>query len=142
MVIDTSALVAILQGEPERDRMLAALTKAERLLVSAVSVLETAIVLEGRFGAEAGSDFDLFVYEARLEIAPFDSRQSAAALSAWRKYGKGRHSAKLNLGDCCVYGLSKASGEPILCKGDDFAQTRCRSCAVVVPGSQARTTIK
>jgi ribonuclease VapC len=123
MVIDTSALVAILQAEPERDQMLEALTKASRLLVSAVSVLETAMVIESRFGAEAGLDLELFLFEARLEIASFDSRQSGAALRAWRNYGKGRHPAQLNLGDCCVYGLAKASGEPILCKGNDFAQT-------------------
>lgn len=123
MVLDTSALVAILQAEPERDRMLAAITKDSRLLVSAVSLLETAMVIESRFGAEGGLDLELFVFEARLEIAPFDSRQSAAAVRAWRHYGKGRHPAQLNLGDCCVYGLAKASGEPILCKGNGFAQT-------------------
>jgi len=122
-VIDTSALIAILQAEPERDRMLEAMTKDTLLLVSSVSVLETAMVLEGRFGVEAGSDLELFLFEARLEIAPFDSRQATVAVRAWRKYGKGRHQAQLNLGDCCVYGLAKASGEPILCKGNDFGQT-------------------
>jgi ribonuclease VapC len=81
------------------------------------------MVIESRFGAEGGLDLELFVFEARLEIAPFDSRQSAAAVRAWRHYGKGRHPAQLNFGDCCVYGLAKASGEPILCKGNDFAQT-------------------
>ncbi len=116
-------MVAILQAEPERDQMLNAITQASRRLVSTVSLLETAMVIESRFGAQAGLDLELFLFEARLEIAPFDSRQSTAAVRAWRHYGKGRHLAQLNLGDCCVYGLAKASGEPILCKGNDFAQT-------------------
>jgi ribonuclease VapC len=123
MIIDTSALVAVLQAEPERDQMLDAITQASRLLISSVSVLETAMVIQSRFGSEACLDLELFLFEARLEIVPFDSRQSATALRAWRNYGKGRHPAQLNLGDCCVYGLAKAFGEPILCKGNDFAQT-------------------
>ena len=123
MVIDTSALVAILQAEPERNAMLEALAKAERRLVSALTVLEAAIVLEGRFGPDAGADLELFLFDARAEIVPFDSRQAQAAMRAWRKYGKGRHPAQLNLGDCCVYALSKVSGEPVLCKGADFPRT-------------------
>jgi ribonuclease VapC len=123
MVIDTSALVAILQGEPERDWMLLALTRAETRLVSAVTALEAGMVLEGRFGPEAGRDLELFLFEARVDVVPMDQRQAAAALRAWRKYGKGRHRAALNLGDCCVYGLAKATGEAILYKGLDFGLT-------------------
>jgi len=122
-VIDTSALVAILQAEPERDAMLEALTKAERRLVSAVSVLEAAMVLEGRYGLDAGADLELFLFNARTEIIPLDSRQAQAAVRAWRKYCKGRHPAQLNLGDCCVYALAKVSHEPVLAKGTDFPQT-------------------
>jgi ribonuclease VapC len=123
MVLDTSAVVAILQAEPQRDRMLEALTKAPRRLVSAVSVVEAAMVLEGRYGHAAGADLELFLFDARVEIAPFDSRQAEAAVRAWRKYGKGRHPAQLNFGDCCVYGLAKATDEPVLQTGDDFPQT-------------------
>jgi ribonuclease VapC len=123
MVIDTSALVAILQAEPERDAMLEALAKAGRRLVSAVTVLEADMVLEGRYGPNAGADLELFLFDARTEIMPLDTRQAATAVRAWRKYGKGRHPAQLNLGDCCVYALAKVSGEPLLCKGADFRQT-------------------
>ena len=117
MVIDTSALVAILQAEPERDAMLEAVAKADRRLVSAVTVLEAAMVLEGRFGPDAGADLELFLFDARTEIVPLDSRQAQAAVRAWRKFGKGRHPAQLNLGDCCVYALAKVSHEPVLCEG-------------------------
>jgi ribonuclease VapC len=123
MVIDTSAFIAILQAEPERDSMLNAMTRAPRLLVSAATVLETSMVLEGRFGREAGSDLEIFLFEAKVDVAPFDSRQAAVAVRAWRKYGKGRHPAQLNFGDCCVYGLARSVGEPVLCKGNDFLQT-------------------
>jgi len=123
MVIDTSALVAILQAEPERDAMLDALAKGDRRLVSAVTVLEAAMVLEGRYGPDAGADLELFLFDARTEIVPFDSRQAQAAVRAWRKYGKGRHPAQLNLGDCCVYALAKVTGEPVLSKGGDFPRT-------------------
>ena len=123
MVIDTSALVAILQAEPERNAMLEALAKADRRLVSAVTVLEASMVLEGRYGPNAGADLELFLFDARTEIMPLDLRQAEAAVRAWRKYGKGRHPAQLNLGDCCVYALAKVSQEPVLCKGADFQRT-------------------
>lgn len=103
--------------------MIDAITKASRRIISAVSVLEAVMVPEGRYGNAAGADLELFLFDARVEIAPFDGRQAEAAVRAWRKYGKGRHPAKLNFGDCCVYGLAKASGEPVLSKGADFSQT-------------------
>ena len=102
--------------------MLEALAKADRRLVSAVTVLEAAMVLEGRYGLDAGVDLELFLFDARTEIMPLDSRQAQAAVRAWRKFGKGRHPAQLNLGDCCVYALAKVTHEPVLCKGADFAR--------------------
>jgi ribonuclease VapC len=123
MVLDTSAVVAILQAEPQRDRMLNVITRAPRRMMSAVSVLEATMVMEGRYGSAAGADLELFLFDARVEIMPFDSRQCEAAVRAWRKYGKGRHPAQLNFGDCCVYGLAKATGEAVLSKGDDFPRT-------------------
>ncbi len=123
MVIDTSALVAILQAEPERMSMLAALARDARRLVSAVTVLEAGMVLEGRFGPAAKANLELFLFDAQTEIVPFDSRQAQAAVRAWQTYGKGRHPAQLNMGDCCVYGLAKATGEPVLAKGFDFPKT-------------------
>ena len=123
MVIDTSALVAILQREPERDAMLSALARDPKRLVSAVTVVEAGMVLEGRFGPDARVDLELFIFHAGLTVTPFDGRQADAALRAWRKFGKGRHPAQLNWGDCFVYGLAKAVGESVLAKGRDFPQT-------------------
>jgi len=123
MVIDTSALVAIFFVEPERESFLEAIATAENRLLSAASVLETGMVLEGRQGEAAGREFDLFVVRANLQVAPVDAEQADIARSAWRKYGKGRHPAALNFGDCYAYALAKSTGEPLLAKGTDFAST-------------------
>ena len=123
MVIDTSALVAIFFAEPERQKFLAAITAAGSRLVSAASVLETGIVLEARQGEAAGREFDLFVVRANLQIVPVDAEQADLARSAWRKFGKGRHPAGLNFGDCFSYALARLTGEPLLAKGADFAGT-------------------
>jgi ribonuclease VapC len=123
MVIDTSALVAIFFVEPEREHFLEAIAAAENRLLSAASVLETGMVLEGRQGEAAGREFDLFVVRANLQVVPVDAEQADIARSAWRKYGKGRHAAGLNFGDCFAYALAKTTGEPLLAKGDDFSQT-------------------
>src|ERR1700726_2483583 len=123
MVIDTSALAAIFFAEPERTTFLHAITAAASRLVSAASVLETGIVLEGRQGEAAGREFDLFVVRANLQIVAVDAEQADVARSAWRKYGKGRHQAALNFGDCFSYALAKFSGEPLLAKGTDFSLT-------------------
>lgn len=123
MVIDTSALAAIFFAEPERQKFLSAITAAENRLISAATMLETGIVLEGRQGAAAGREFDLFMVRANLQIVPVDAEQAELARSAWRKYGKGRHPAALNFGDCFTYALAKATGEPLLAKGTDFSLT-------------------
>ena len=123
MVIDTSAVTAILRKEPDRDALIRALAAEPVRLVSAVTALEASMVIEGRYGAEAGADLELFLYASRIDIVPFDGRQLDVARRAWRKFGKGKHPAGLNLGDCCVYALAKMSEEPVLCKGRDFAQT-------------------
>jgi ribonuclease VapC len=123
MVIDTSALAAIFFAEPERQMFLNAITAAETRLLSAASALETGIVLEGRQGEAAGREFDLFVVRANLEIVSVDAEQVELARSAWRKYGKGRHLAALNYGDCFSYALAKSSGEPLLAKGTNFTLT-------------------
>ena len=123
MVIDTSALVAIFFAEPERQKFLVAITAAGSRLVSAATVLETGIVLEARQGEAAGREFDLFVVRANLQIVPVDVEQADLARSAWRKYGKGRHAAGLNFGDCFSYALAKEMDEPLLFKGNDFNRT-------------------
>ena len=123
MVIDTSALVAIFLGEPERKLFLEHILQAETKLISAANSLETGIVLEARRGDAAGREFDLFVVRAKLEVVPVDADQADIARSAWRKYGKGRHAAGLNFGDCFAYALAKFSGQKLLAKGEDFRFT-------------------
>ena len=123
MVIDTSAFAAIFFAQPERQTFLDAITAAESRLVSAANMLETGIVLESRQGEAAGREFDLFMVRAGLQIVPVDAEQADLARSAWRKYGKGRHPAALNFGDCFAYALAKSFGEPLLAKGTDFGLT-------------------
>ena len=128
MVIDTSALLAVFLAEPERKPFLDLIIQAEMRLISAANALETGIVLEARRGEAAGREFDLFVVRAGLQVVAVDSEQVEIARSAWRKYGKGRHPAGLNFGDCFAYALAKFSGEPLLAKGTDFARTDVEVC--------------
>jgi ribonuclease VapC len=123
MVIDTSALAAIFFAEPERQTFLNSITAAGSRLISAATVLETGMVLESRQGEAAGREFDLFVVRAGIQIVSVDAEQVDIARSAWRQYGKGRHPAALNFGDCFSYALAKATGEPLLAKGTDFGLT-------------------
>jgi ribonuclease VapC len=128
MVIDTSALIAIFFGEPERQHFLDGIIAAETRLVSAAAVLETGMILEARRGEAAGREFDLFVVRANLQIVPVDAEQADLARSAWRRYGKGRHQAALNSGDCFSYALAKATGETLLAKGTEFGLTDIAVC--------------
>lgn len=127
MVIDTSALLAILLDEPERVRFTGLIEADPRRLVSAASVLEASMVLEGRLGSGAGGDLDLFLHRASVETVPFEGQQLVLARAAFRRYGKGRHAAGLNFGDCIAYALSRWAGEPLLFKGADFAATDTRT---------------
>jgi ribonuclease VapC len=128
MVIDTSAFLLIFLGEAERRRFLDAITRAETRCISAANVLETGIVLEARRGEAAGREFDLFLHQAKVDVISVDAEQVEIARLAWRKYGKGRHPAALNFGDCFAYALAKILGEPLLAKGEDFARTDIRIC--------------
>ena len=123
MVIDTSALAAIFFHEPERAAFRTAIVAASSRLISAATVLEAGMVIEGRRGGGAGREFDLFIVRAQIKIVPIDVELADLARAAWRKYGKGRHPAALNFGDCFSYALAKATGEPLLTKGTDFAKT-------------------
>ncbi|HKW64902.1 MAG TPA: type II toxin-antitoxin system VapC family toxin [Candidatus Acidoferrum sp.] len=123
MVIDTSAVVAILLAEPEREHFLKLLSESGIRLVSAANVLETSIVVESRRGEAAGRELDLFLHRAKVEMVPVDEEQVSIARYAWRKFGKGRHPAALNFGDCFAYALTKTSNEPLLAKGEDFSKT-------------------
>ena len=129
MVVDTSAVLAILQDEPERRRFNEAIQADTKRLISAATVLESGIVLEARGGEAVGRELDLFLHRARFEVASVDADQVEIARAAFRTYGKGRHGAGLNFGDCFSYALAKASGQPLLFKGDDFARTDIRAAA-------------
>ncbi len=123
VVIDTSALLAILLGEPERGKFLQLLSESETRLLSAANALETAIVVESRRGEAAGRELDLFLHRTKVEIVAVDAEQFSMARFARRKFGKGRHAAALNFGDCFAYALTKTSSEPLLAKGEDFRRT-------------------
>jgi len=123
MVIDTSALVAILLDEPERRAFNEKIEADPRRLVSAVTFVETALVIEARVGEAGGRELDLFLHRANVEMAPVDADQAEIARRAFRRYGRGRHPAGLNFGDCFAYALVKTTGEPLLFKGDDFGRT-------------------
>ena len=129
MVIDTSAVLAIFLAEPERKQFLDLILQSSRRLISAASVLESGIVLESKRGESAGREFDLFIVRTNLEVVPVDAEQIEIARSAWRRFGKGRHPAALNYGDCFTYALAKSLGEPLLAKGSDFGRTDLELCA-------------
>ena len=123
MVIDTSAIIAILLKEPDRRLLIDAIEADPVRLMSSLNALEAALVIEARKHEAGGRELDLLFHRSRIDIVSFTAEHVEVAKSAWRKYGKGNHPAALNLGDCCAYALSKVSGEPLLFKGLDFAKT-------------------
>lgn len=123
MILDTSAILALLSGEPEAARIGRAVLHAVVRRVSAANLVEAGIVVQARFGDDGARDLDLLVAKLALTIEPVTARQSDLARRAFRRYGKGRHPAGLNFGDCFAYALAKETGEPLLYKGDDFSRT-------------------
>jgi ribonuclease VapC len=123
MVIDSSAVVAILFREPEAEWFEAAILSDSMRYMSAASLVEISIVLDRRMGERVSAKLDGFVLQTGIEIVPVSLEQAEAAREAFRKYGRGRHKAGLNFGDCFSYALAKVSGEPLLYKGNDFALT-------------------
>jgi|SRR5208283_3362384 len=123
MVIDSSAILAISLLEPEALRLVKAIADADVRRMSAVNWLETLMVAESRQGVESADQTLLNLRDLDIELVPFDLEQMQEALLAWRRYGKGRHPAGLNLGDCCAYAAAITSGEPLLYKGADFQKT-------------------
>jgi ribonuclease VapC len=123
MVIDSSAVQAILQNEPERHAFNEAIAAAEQCSLSFPSLVELSIVMEARFGADGQGDLDLFLNTALIDIISLDREQAELAREAFSRYGKGRHRAGLNFGDCFSYALAKWLAEPLLFKGDDFCHT-------------------
>ncbi len=123
MVIDTSALIAFLLNEPDAPMIAQAIEAASVRLISAANFLETSIVIESKKGEAGGRELELLLYRSSIEVAPVDQDQAELARQAWRRYGKGRHPAGLNYGDCFTYGLAKQRRLPLLVQGNDFAQT-------------------
>ena len=128
MIIDTSALIAILRAEDDASDMAHAIEQARDRQISAANYLEAAIVIDGSRDPVASRRFDELVQAADLRIEPVTQDQAQIAREAYRDFGKGSgHPAKLNFGDCFAYALAKATGEPLLFKGNDFAHTDVRT---------------
>lgn len=128
MVIDTSAIVAILFGEPEARSFARAIDQDRVRLMSAVSVLEASMVVESELGEAGGRELDPLLHRTGIEVVGFLPEQLEVARLALRAFGKGRHPASLNFGDCFSYALAKATGQPLLFKGSDFARTDIEAC--------------
>ena len=126
MVIDSSAVLAILLQEPEAESFARAIAADPVRLMSAISFLEAAIVIEARKGPPGGRELDLLLHRGKIEIVSFTGDHAEMARGAWQRFGKGRHAAGLNIGGCCSYALSRISGEPLLFKGADFLKTDIR----------------
>lgn len=126
MVIDSSAVLAILLGEEDAAFYATAIEESADPEISTVSALEVALVIGARKREAGLAALDRFMERGRIRVVAFDAEQSRIARPAWWRYGKGRHAAGLNLGDCCSYALAKASGQILLYKGDDFRQTDLR----------------
>lgn len=123
MVLDTSVLVAILLEEPTAEKLITALKVNPDRKMSAASLVEAGIVMQGKQGDAGARELDLLVRRLQIAVLPFTAAHAEIARSAFRRFGKGRHPAALNFGDCFSYALARALGEPLLFVGDDFART-------------------
>jgi|SRR5215469_14326156 ribonuclease VapC len=128
MVIDTSAVAAIFFDEPDAAAFEGKIADDPVRLMSAATVLEAAIVIEARLGDAGGRELDLWLHRAEVEILGVDVEQADLARRAWRRFGRGRHPAGLNYGDCFSYALAATHDEPLLFKGDDFTKTDVKAC--------------
>lgn len=122
LVVDTSAVVAIVCDEPGADWLEDTLAQAAAAVMPAATYLELGMVLESRFGLPGTGAAARFVRDAEIDVVNVTAAAAERALEAWRRYGKGRHRAKLNFGDCIVYGVAAELDRPILCVGEDFVQ--------------------
>jgi len=123
MVLDTSAVAALLFNEPEGDDLEVAIDADPVRLMSTATFLETAIVVEARLGPAGGRELDLLVHRCGIELVGVTAEHAEIARDAWRRFGRSRRQAGLNFGDCFAYALSATSGEPLLFKGQDFLET-------------------
>ena len=123
MILDTSAVIAVLFGEPEADSYTRLIHGADRCLISSGTFLELSIVIARQTGPEVARQCDMFFRRAGIVVEPFTVAQAHIARQAFHDFGKGRHPAGLNFGDCFAYALTKTSGEPLLFKGENFKRT-------------------
>jgi ribonuclease VapC len=123
MVIDTSALLAVLLQEPDAPHVARAIEACSPRLLSAATLLEASIVIESRKGEAGGRELDLLMYRSGIEVVAVDQDQAEAARVAWRRFGRGRHPAALSYGDCFAYALARCRRLPLLFRGNDFSQT-------------------
>ena len=123
MILDTSPIIAILAEEPDAELYIQALSRARRCRISAGNFVEISIVIEGQFGVEVAQQCDALFRRLGMVIEPVTVEQAHAARQAFHDFGKGRHPAGLNFGDCFAYALAKSTGEPLLFKGEDFGKT-------------------
>jgi ribonuclease VapC len=123
VIVDTSVLAAILFEEPERQVFMEALADDADLHISAATLVEATLVIEGRSGDEAGVELQRLLTGLGVTVSPVTEQTARLAQAAWRRFGKGRHPAGLNFGDCFAYALARERGEALLFKGDDFART-------------------
>ena len=123
MILDTSALLAVLFGEKDAETYAQAISQAEVCRISAATFVEVSIVVESQTGDAGSRQWDSFFRSAAISIEPVNEEHAHTARQAWSDFGKGRHGAGLNFGDCFSYALAKVSGEPLLFKGQDFRKT-------------------
>lgn len=123
MILDSSALVAVLLREPGWQTLLARIAADETAAVGAPTLAETGLVLTARLGRDARRLLSAFVREAGITVLPFVEEHARVAVEAYARYGKGRHRAALNFGDCMTYAVARLAAQPLLCVGDDFPRT-------------------
>ena len=123
MILDSSAVVAIIFQEPDHEALLEKLTDAEEVGIGTPTLVECGIVLSARLNQDVRGFLARFLEEANVTVVPFTDAHYGIAIGAWLKYGKGRHAAALNFGDCLAYAVAKLAAMPLLCVGDDFPQT-------------------
>jgi ribonuclease VapC len=123
LILDASAVVALILGEPAAQDLVQKLAAGDELHIGAPTLVEAAIVLSHRLGPVASSLLERFLVELAVTVLPFDHHHWRLALDASRRFGKGRHAAALNFGDCLAYATARAAGMPLLSTGDDFTHT-------------------
>lgn len=123
MILDTSAIVAIVFREPDFESLQTKITETETVGIGLPTLVETGIVLSARLSENAGGLLNRFVGEAGITTIPFGDAHFQVAVDSWHRFGRGRHAASLNFGDCLSYATAIIAGEPLLCVGDDFPQT-------------------